>query len=94
MSTESDLQSTDSSSLTPYYDYCSVTEGNRTPSTQPEEALYATLTNVKSHHIENARVGPYDYTVIYDDPTSLSYVVSVQIVTSYIYVWNLCFTTV
>ena len=75
---ERDLQSSDNSSLTPYYDYCSVTEESRAP-TQAVEAVYATLANVENgnhRHTENAHVGRNDYTVIYDDPTSPSYVVS------------------
>ena len=76
---ESDLQSPDKSSLAPYYDYCRVTEENKRP-TQPEEAMYAAVTNGVSHdyhQIEKSQYG-YDYTVIYENPTSPSYVVGVE----------------
>ena len=76
---ESDLQSSDNSSLAPYYDYCRVNEEHKPP-TQPEEAMYAAVTNGASHdyhQIENGQYG-YDYTVIYENPTSPSYVVGVE----------------
>ena len=61
----------------PNYDYCRVNEGSRTHK-QPQETMYATVANGEKnnyHSIENAGIGQYDYTVIYEDPTSPSYVV-------------------
>ena len=77
--TEDSLQSTDNSSLSPYYDYCRVNKENRTH-TQPQEATYATVANGENHdyyEIEKGGVGQYDYTIIYENPTSPSYVVGV-----------------
>ena len=79
---ESDLQSSDNSSLAPYYDYSSVNEENQTSPTESQETIYATVANGGNQNhgnVQNAGVGQYDYTVIYDDPTSTSYVVGVYI---------------
>ena len=74
---ESDLQSSNNSSLSPYYDYCRVNK----ESTQPQETTYATIANEEAHYyyeIGKRGNGQYDYTVIYEDPTSPYYVVGAQ----------------
>ena len=78
-----------SSSSAPYYDYCSVPAATSNGA-QPEDRVYATLNNDSRspqrqkangndrnyYSIEsNDRVAEYDYTVVYEDPTSPSYVV-------------------
>ena len=79
---ESDLQSSDNSSLAPYYDYSSVNEENQTSPTESREIIYATVANRENQNhsnVQNSGVGQYDYTIIYDDPTSTSYVVGIYI---------------
>ena len=65
------------------YDYCSVPAGSG--GAQSEERVYATLEkpgvyetptgNSPSHNSIRAPNTQYDYTAIYEDPTSPSYVV-------------------
>ena len=65
----------------PYYDYCRV-NGERMTGKQAQEIMYATVANGVNHdyhQLENEGVGQYDYTVIYEDPTSPSYVVCVEV---------------
>ena len=86
--------SSPSSSPAPYYDYCRAPElakGSK-PHTQAEGGVYATIENPRQppHQVENGddrnyysignvnQAEQYDYTAIYEDPTSPSYVVSVQ----------------
>ena len=81
---ESDLQK---SADTPSYDYCRVSEESKTHKQTPE-TMYATVANGGKndyHSIENAGIGQYDCTVIYEDPTSPSYVVCVQALDSCCY---------
>ena len=52
------------------YDYCTVPEVNGSTNTQLDERVYATVENGESNYHS------VDYTTVYDDPTSLSYVVS------------------
>ena len=81
-----------SSSPAPYYDYCrapGVAEGSK-PHTQAEGGVYATIENPRQppYQVENGddrnyysignQAEQYDYTAIYENPTSPSYVVSVQ----------------
>ena len=77
VTTESNVQT---SADPPNYDYCRV-DGESRAHKQPQETMYATVANGEKHNyhsIENEGVGQYDYTAIYDDPTSPSYVVGVQ----------------
>ena len=53
--------------------------------------MYATVANGVNHDyhkLENKGVGQYDYTVIYEDPTSPSYVVGVQALDNYCYYYE------
>ena len=80
VSRESDLQTyTDA----PYHDYSKINgEFERKPNKQPQEIMYATIANGVNHdyhQLENEGVGQYDCTVIYEDPTSPSYVVGVHV---------------
>ena len=80
---ESDLQSSDNSSLSPYHDYCRVNIESRTH-TQPQETTFTTVANGEIHdyyELEKGGIGQNDYTVIYEDPTS-SYVVGVRACTA------------
>ena len=80
----------ETSSSAPHYDYCRVpaaTAGGASGGTQSEERVYATLEkpgvyevptgNSPSHTSVKTPSTQYDYTAIYEDPTSPSYVVGI-----------------
>ena len=73
--------SSPSSLPAPYYDYCRIPAENGA-NTQSEERVYATIQSplrLTQGDIDGTQIAEHnDYTVIYEDPTSPSYVVGTQ----------------